>query len=153
MYAFILLAFSLALIAMAVLFLLTQQKTFEAISSENRLMQAGNVWLQMIPLFNFYWYFVVVNKLSKSLTSEYSRLAIDKKEQHPTQNMGIATGVVYFFTLLPDETIKGFASLAWLVCFIIYWVQVNQCKNKIVANKDHYLLDAERELFEQNKQS
>lgn len=43
MYAFILLAFSLALIAMAVLFLLTQQKTFEAISSENRLMQAGNV--------------------------------------------------------------------------------------------------------------
>jgi cbb3-type cytochrome oxidase subunit 3 len=148
MSAFIQISFLLAFIAMGVFFLLTQQKTFEAITPENRLMQPGNVWMQLIPIYNLYWYFVVVNKLSLSIAAEYSRLSIDKSEQNPTQNIGIATGVLYFVTIIPEDTIQGFASLAWMVCFIIYWVQIFRCKNKIIANRDNYLLDAEKELLE-----
>ena len=151
MFDFIQIAFFLAFIVIGILFLLTQQKAFEAISRENRLMEPGNVWLQMIPLYNLYYYFIVVNKLSKSIGAEFSRLAVDKKELHPTQNIGIATGVIYFFILLPDDTIKGFASLLWIICFIIYWVQIAQCRNKIIANKDNYLLDVERDAMEQAK--
>ena len=40
----------LVFVVIAVLFLLTQQNTLKAVKPENRLMQPGLVWLQLIPL-------------------------------------------------------------------------------------------------------
>jgi hypothetical protein len=142
------LLFFLIFIGASIFFLITQQNTLKAISPENRLMPPSNVWLQLIPLFNFYFVFVVVNKLSESISLEYSRLNIVKTEQYPTRGIGYATAIIYFVTLIPAESIKGIASLAWIVCFIIYWVKINQCRNKIIANRGYDLLDAERELLD-----
>ncbi|MBX9784934.1 MAG: hypothetical protein K2X48_16710 [Chitinophagaceae bacterium] len=146
-FALIGLVFLGILLTISILFLITQQNTFKAISPENRLMPPGNVWLQLIPLFNFYWVFVVVNKLSESISLEYSRLNIPDSEQYPTRGIGLTTAIVYFVALIPVELIKGLASLAWMVCFIIYWVKIYQCKNKIIANRGNDLLDIERELL------
>ncbi len=132
-------------IAMAVFFLITQQKTLQAISPENRLMPPSNVWLQFIPLFNFYWVFVVVNKLSASIALENEKLHISTKELNPTRAIGTTTAIVYFVALIP--IIKDLASVAWLVCFIIYWVKINECRKKIITNKGNDLLDVERDLL------
>jgi hypothetical protein len=43
-----------------ILFLIAQQNTLEAIQPQNRKMQPGEMWLQLIPLFNLIWQFIVV---------------------------------------------------------------------------------------------
>lgn len=135
----------LVFIGISIFFLITQQKALQAIAPENRLLPPSNVWLQLIPLFNFYYVFVVINKLSASIALEYERLNIEKKELYPTRAIGTATAILYFVSLIP--VIKEWASLAWIVCVIIYWVKINECRKKIIANKDNDLLDVERELL------
>lgn len=139
--------FLLSFLAVLIFFILTQQWTLQAVSPENRKMVPGNVWLQLIPIFNFYWQFVLVNRISESIALEYDRLNIERKEFYPTRAIGMATWVLYFITFIP--VIKSFASLAWIICFIIYWVKMNECRKKIIANKGNDLLDAERELLNQ----
>ena len=139
--------FLLAFLAVVVFFILTQQWTLQAVSPENRKMPPGNVWLQLIPVFNFYWQFIIVTRISESIALEYERLSIEKKETYPTRAIGMATWVIYFITFIP--VVKSVASLAWIICFIIYWVMMNECRKKIIANKGNDLLDAERELLNQ----
>lgn len=39
---------------------------------ENRLLAPGLVWLQLIPIFNYVWIFIVVRRISDSLAKEYA---------------------------------------------------------------------------------
>ena len=130
-----------------ILFLLAQYKAFAAIAPENRKLAPSDVWYQLIPLFNLYWMFVVVNRLSASFALEFDRLNIVRTELYPTRAIGMATCIVYFATVLP--VIKSLASFAWIICFIIYWVKINQIKKEILQNSDTFLLDAERDLLNQ----
>ena len=61
----------------AVFFLLTQQNTLKAIRRENRRLRPGLVWLQLIPIFNFCWMFVVVTRVADSLYKENVSLMDD----------------------------------------------------------------------------
>ena len=60
----------LVFIGIAVLFLLTQQNTLKAVRRENRLMQPGLVWLQLIPVVGQIWQFIVVLRIAKSIRKE-----------------------------------------------------------------------------------
>src|SRR5258705_1620639 len=83
-----------------IFFLITQQNTLKAIHPQNRTMPPGQVWLQLIPLFNLAWHFVVVTRISDSirrqLASENS-LSFDLGDQNfassyagrPTYDIGI----------------------------------------------------------------
>ena len=64
--------FWLILLIPLIFFLVTQQNTLEAIQPENRTISPGEVWLQLIPLFNFVWCFIVVNRVSESINREFS---------------------------------------------------------------------------------
>ena len=76
----IMILFLLVFLAILIFFILTQQWTLQAVSPENRKMPPGNVWLQLIPIFNFYWQFVIVNRISESIGLEYERLNIEKRK-------------------------------------------------------------------------
>ena len=56
----------------AIFFLLTQSNTLKRVSSENRRLHPGLVWLQLIPIFNFVWIFIVVRRIADSLAKEYA---------------------------------------------------------------------------------
>ena len=132
----------------AIFFLLTLQKTLNAISPENRMMPPSNVWLMLIPLFNIVWQFIMVDKIAQSVTAECARLNIPAKEAKPTYNNGLAWNICNILSFIP--LIGGLASL---VTFILYWVKVNEFKNLIIANQNNYLLDAERNIFHGDKMS
>ena len=129
-----------------VLFLLTLQNTLKAISPENRMMPPSNVWLMFIPLFNIVWQFIMVDKIAQSITAECARLNIPTTEAKPTYNIGLAWNICNILSFIP--IIGGLASL---VTFILYWVKVNDFKNLIIANKNNYMLDAERNIFHGDK--
>ena len=129
-----------------IFFLLTLQNTLKAISPENRMMPPSNVWLMFIPLFNIVWQFIMVDKIAQSITAECARLNIRTNDAKPTYNIGLAWNICNIITFIPF--IGGLASL---VTFILYWVKVNEYKILIIANKNNYMLDAERNVFHGDK--
>ena len=124
-----------------IFFLITLQKTLQAISPENRRMPPANVWLMLIPLFNIVWQFIMVDKIAESIAAECTKLNIQRSDPKPTYNIGLAWNICNILTFIP------FVGLAALVTFILYWVKVAEFKNIIIRNRNNYMLDAERNIF------
>jgi len=129
----------------AVFFVITLQNTLKAISPENRKMPFANVWLLCIPVFNFYWQFIVVNKIAQSIAVECERLGIPVKETKPTFILGLSWTICYLLFLIPS--IKLWAGIALTITWIIYWIKVNQYRKLINKNQNTFMLDAERNIF------
>ena len=66
-------------LAITILFLLTLSKALRRCAPENRTMEPGMVWLYLIPIFNLYWQFVTVNRVSESLKNEFYARGIDRR--------------------------------------------------------------------------
>lgn len=139
----VILLFVLGALALYIFFLLTLQKTLEAIDTSSRTMRPGLVWLTLIPFFSFIWEFIMVTRISESIKNECKRLHIPPDETRPTYNSGITMAVLSLAGIIP--TIGTFISFLSIIAMIIYWRKVNTYKNLILANKDNFILDAERE--------
>ena len=142
----------LAFVIPAILFLLTQQKTLQAIQPVNRKIQSGLVWLQLIPVFGQIWQFFVVTRIAKSISNEIaSRLGdsilddskerVEELNEYPTFNVGMA--YCFLFTLgiiinsswrLPTywQIIVLGLSFTGMSCWVIYWVRLAKIKNKLI---------------------
>lgn len=131
-----------------ILYLISLQKALEAVSVDNRQMPPGQVWLSLIPLFNFVWMFFVVNKIADSFQLECYRLNIPTTELKPTKGIGSAKNILRICSLIPFLGVL--ANVGFVICWIIYWVKVNQVKNLIIAHRDNMILDAERGIFHQS---
>ncbi len=124
-------AFGIAMIPF-IFYLITLQNTFNEISFENRQLPAGQVWLLIIPLFGIVWHFIVVNRLADSLRAEFDNRNIQENEIKPGRSIGLAQcilnccGIIPFFGIL--------TSIASLVCWIIYWVKINNFKTMLQYN-------------------
>ena len=132
-----------------IFFLIAQQDLLKTIKPENRTIQPNEVWLQLIPVFNLYWQFVVVDKISDSIRNEL----VDRHpvsfgatsdsafpvftDERPTHDLGRAycilglIGVMGFFTFF----LLCFAGCAATVCWIIYWVKIAEYKNRFFSNR------------------
>ncbi len=130
-----------------ILFFISLQKALEAVSLENRQMPPAQVWLCMIPLFNFIWMFFVVNKIADSFQLECYRLNIPTKELKPTKGIGQAKNILRICSLIP--VLGGIANIGFIICWIIYWLKVNEIRNLIISNRDNFTLDAEKGIFHQ----
>jgi len=127
-----------------IFFLIAQQNTLRAISNENRKMQPGEVWLQLIPLFGLVWKFVVVTRISQSIMSEINDRNSNSflSEENPvfandlvappTYSIGLAYCILGLCGFIP--VLGWFATIGWLVCWIIYWTQIVAYKNKFISN-------------------
>ncbi|WP_431216648.1 hypothetical protein ACQ86N_19910 [Puia sp. P3] len=134
----------------AILFLLTQQNTLKLIQPLNRTMRPGQIWLQLIPVFNLYYQFVVVAGISDSLQREFNSYFNDSDSilpdatvteatggKRPTYSAGLAycwlfvgsTVLNWFGTSV--SIVAGLAALAAMVCWIVYWVQLAGYKKKL----------------------
>jgi hypothetical protein len=129
--------FGIALL-LALLFLNSLSQTLKAISARNRAMQPEKVWLLLIPVFQFYWLFVVITRLSASIHNEYK-----------SRGLGIEESPTYFYgliwsTLFVTNTLIGclyrwgnchifsiqnplvkMLSTAGTIAWIAYWLKVN----------------------------
>jgi hypothetical protein len=131
-------------IVVLIFFLIAQQNTLKAIQPQNRRMSPGEVWLQLIPVFNLIWQFIVVSRISDSIRSEIndrtknSFLGIadpvfaNDMTRRPTYDIGLTFCILSLCGCIP--ILGGFASIAGLVCWIIYWTQIVAYKNKFLNN-------------------
>ena len=127
-----------------VFFLIAQQNTLKVIKPQNRRMRPGEVWLQLIPLFNLVWQFIVVARISDSIRNEINDRTVNSflgiadpvfandLTRRPTYDMGLTFCILSLCGCIP--LLGGIASLAGIVCWIIYWTQVVAYKNKFLNN-------------------
>jgi hypothetical protein len=145
----------LAFIIPAILFFLAQQKILQVIHPENREMSPGSVWLQLIPVFGLIWQFIVVVRISNSVSKELSsrigesildnfHIQIKESNESPTYTIGIAYCILTTLGIIINYTsrystsdLRLFGSLFFLsgtVCWIVYWVRLVKTKNKLVGS-------------------
>jgi len=145
----------LVFIVIVALFLLTQQNTLRVLKPENRLMQPGMVWLQLIPLFGQFWQFIVVVRVAKSIRKEIQFLQgdsifgsadldlVEKLSKRPTMFVGITycalivigTFFNLFLTMSPDSpliVVTLLIFLAGVICWIVYWVLLAQSRKILI---------------------
>jgi len=128
----------------AIFFILTQQNTLKAVQPQNRIMPAGQVWLQLIPLFGLVWQFFVVIKISDSLRKELAMrnnmfsfenqaaYSFHETQPRPTYQIGIVYCILICCSVIMPTLLKGLLALAGMVCWVIYWVQLSNYKRKIL---------------------
>lgn len=131
-------------VVVMIFFLIAQQNTLKAIKPQNRRMQPGEVWLQLIPLFHLVWQFIVVARISDSIRNEINDRTVNSflgiadpvfandLTRRPTYDMGLTFCILSLCGCIP--LLGGIASLAGFVCWIIYWTQIVAYKNKFVNN-------------------
>lgn len=146
-------AFLLAFITLAVLFLLAQQRILQVINLENREMSPSSVWMQLIPVFGLVWQFFVVIRIARSISKEMTArmgesildntlVEIKETDDSPTYSIGLAycilmtVGITINYSTMHSSSpgLLGFLFvLTGMVCWIIYWVRLVKMKNKIVG--------------------
>ena len=115
-----------------IFYLLTLQNTLEKISVENRKMNPGEVWLSLIPVFGFIWQFFIVMKMADSLKAEFAKLNIPIIEDKPGYSIGLAYCILFCCGVIPFLGILS--SIGGLVCWIIYWIKINDFKAMLLKN-------------------
>lgn len=127
-----------------IFFLISQQNLLKAIKPQNRRIQPGEVWLQLIPLFNLVWQFIVVARVSDSIRNEINDRTVNSflgiadpvfandMSRRPTYDMGLTFCILSLCGCIP--LLGGIASMAGIVCWIIYWTQIVAYKNKFINN-------------------
>lgn len=123
-----------------IFYLLTLNNTLKLVSPGNRKMEPGQVWLILIPFFGWIWQFIVVTKMSESLKAEFDSRNITVADEKPGYNIGLAYCILTCCGIIP--VLGGLASIAGLVCWIIYWVKINEFKMRLgSARNDEQILD------------
>jgi len=140
----IVIIFGLGYLVALIFFLIAQQNTLKAIQPQNRRMSPGEVWLQLIPLFNLVWQFIVVARISDSIRNEINDRTMNSflgiadpvfandMTRRPTYDMGLTFCILSLCGCIP--VLGSFASIAGIVCWIIYWTQIVAYKNKFLNN-------------------
>ena len=83
--------FYLVLFVVFIFFLLTLQRALARCRPECRTMEPGQVWLNLIPLFNIAWMFITVLRISESLRNEFYERGRSRRGDDYGQGLGIVT--------------------------------------------------------------
>lgn len=106
----------------AIFYLLTLRNALLRCKITNRAMPAGQVWLQLIPLFNLVWHFFIVLNVAKSLNREFEERGM-KTNPRPGKSVGLAMCIFGTMSIIPY--IGVFFGFAGFICWIIYWVKIS----------------------------
>lgn len=131
------LVFILLMIFPVVFYLLTLQRTLQEISLENRRMPPEQVWLSLIPLFGIIWQYFIVSRLSDSLALELSKRNVYAEERRPAYTIGIAFCILISCVIIPY--INVLALLGGLVCWVLFWLKVNDYRMLLRDNPGKYI--------------
>jgi hypothetical protein len=115
-----------------IFYLCTLQKALNRCQPQNRAMQPGLVWLNLIPFFSMIWHFFVVVNIAASLEKEYAARNMDS-EPAPGKAVGLAMCILNVCGAVPYVGLL--TGIGGFVCWIIYWIQIADCSARL-ANAD-----------------
>lgn len=123
-------------LGIAIMFLLTLSKALSRCSPRNRTMEPGQVWLNLIPLFNIVWQFITVTRVSESLSNEFYARGRDRGGEDYGKSLGITSCVMNLLGWIPFLGV--ILSLIGFVCFVIYWVKIAGYSGQLASRGGDY---------------
>ncbi|HEV3438053.1 MAG TPA: hypothetical protein VG122_11880 [Gemmata sp.] len=112
----------------AILFLLSLSKTLSYCRPRNRTMEPGQVWLNLIPIFNIVWHFITVIRVAESIRKEFRSRGWSTREDFG-QTLGIVTSVMFL--------VGSCFALIGLICFILYWAKIAGYSSQLAAREEY----------------
>ena len=122
--------FSVVMLVVFILFLITLFNVLNAVSPANRKLEPGLVFLLLIPIFNMGWIFFVVIKLRDSLQAEYQ--ARDLQGDGFAYGLGLALSILLVCMYIPILNFLAF--IPWFICWIVYWVKMSGYRSTLEAS-------------------
>ena len=110
-------------------FLMAVVRVLHRVSPENRRMEPGKVWLNLIPVFNLVWATVTVERVAESLRNEFRERGMDD----PDEPYGRRTGLT-LLVLLASGILFYPAFICYPIAFfywIGYWRQMSRYANRL----------------------
>jgi hypothetical protein len=120
-------------LVLAIFFLLTLHKALARCRPRNRTMEPGMVWLNLIPVFYLAWQFVTVLRVAESLRNEFRDRGWHRRGDNYSQGVGITTCIMLILSCIPY--CGAIFLLVWLICFIIYWVQIAGYSSQLASGE------------------
>lgn len=134
-FLIVILALAVALIP-KIFYLLTLQNTMKAVSVQNQKMPPGQVWLELIPVFNLVWQFFNVINVSDSIRNECLARGISMDEDRPAYSIGMAHCILACCSVVPF--LGSLAAIASLICWIVFWVKIANYKTKLLSQPTNF---------------
>ncbi len=116
-------------LVIAIVLCILFKKNYEAIPEPYRKLEPNKVWLMLIPLFNLYWIFVVVLRLSDSYKAYFDAQG-DTSVGDCARNIGMAYAICTACSIIP--CVNYVAGPAALVLLIIYLVKVFDFRSRVL---------------------
>lgn len=121
-------AFVLAF-TLGVSFLVALARALRRVGPENRRMEPGQVWLNLIPVFNLVWATVTVERVAESLRDEFRERGLDGPDERYGRRAGLTVLALIASGLLIYPAIITYP-LAF--CFwVVYWRQINGYERRL----------------------
>ncbi len=124
----------IAILVVAVFYLLTLQKALSRVARHNRLMEPGLVWLSLIPLVGLVWSFFIATRVPDSLRNEFRERGMDdftdygKRIGLANAVLGVVLSAAAVLSIIAPSLWWGFVliplGLVSLMLFIIFWVRI-----------------------------
>jgi len=124
----------IAILVVAVFYLLTLQKALSRVARRNRLMEPGLVWLSLIPLVGLVWSFFIATRVPDSLRNEFRERGMDDLSDYGKRIglanaiLGVVLSAAAVLSIIAPSVWWGFilipAGLISLALFIIFWVRI-----------------------------
>ena len=97
-------------------------RALRRVSPENRRMEPGLMWLNVIPLVHFVWNFFTTINVAEALRNEFYDRGWGRRDEDFGHGIGMAMSILQACAIIPY--CGGLFGLAGFVCFIIYWVKI-----------------------------
>lgn len=116
-------------VVLLVSFLSVLRRALRRVSPENRRMSPGQVWLNLVPVFNLVWCTVTVERVAESLRNEFQTRQMHGPNETYGRNRGLtllallASGVLFYPAFITYP-------LA-LVYAILYWRQIERYADRL----------------------
>ena len=112
-----------------IFYLVTMHKALNRVAPERRKTTPLIIWLNLIPLVQFVTHFFMVSGIADSIADEYYARNLPLTDQRPGYTMGLVTSILLVLSMIP--WLGVLFSMAALVTWIIYWVQIAEFSRTI----------------------
>lgn len=114
-----------------IFYLVTMHKALNRVALERRKTSPAIIWLNLIPIVSFVTHFFMVSGIADSIADEYYARNLPLTDQRPGYAMGLTTSILLVLSIIPWLGILF--SMAALVTWIIYWVQIAEFSRTIAT--------------------
>jgi hypothetical protein len=124
-----------------VAFLSAAARVLGRVEPENRRMEIGQVWLNLIPFFNLLWIVVTVERIGESIRNEFLSRGRYKRSESYGKTTGLAwlvlTGVGVPFAAAGTPCLLVFWFLAFIY-WVVYWAQLSGYARRLNSENPSY---------------